>query len=267
MGDEARPWHESRQAWDRLQDWYRTLSAPAVAHRDEGDGALDALADGGLVRRLLDQVEFEAVRSARKHGKSWAEIAIRLGVTRQSAWERWRDVDDAASAPPAAPAAFAPAREERSFEDDYDEAEVELLTDPTAAARLADEVEQLMFSDPTAASPQIPARARGLRRRSTLAVPMVIGMTREAARAALSRLGLVAVGPDPDGMPLEAVGAPDDVVTDQSPEAGARVPAGSTVMLWTDRRGGSGVREPRRPMPDPKTGRAMRDETTGDMVG
>ena len=28
------------------------------------------------------------------HGKSWAEIATHLGVTRQSAWERWRDLDD-----------------------------------------------------------------------------------------------------------------------------------------------------------------------------
>jgi PASTA domain/Homeodomain-like domain len=39
-----------------------------------------------------------AVRAARVHGKSWAEIATHLGVTRQSAWERWRDLDDSPDA-------------------------------------------------------------------------------------------------------------------------------------------------------------------------
>lgn len=38
-------------------------------------GPLIALADVGLVRHLLDQAELVAVRTARRHGKSWAEIA------------------------------------------------------------------------------------------------------------------------------------------------------------------------------------------------
>ncbi len=59
----------------------------------ESDG-LSALSDVGVVRRMLDQAELEAVRAARLSGKSWAEIATHLGVTRQSAWERWRDLDD-----------------------------------------------------------------------------------------------------------------------------------------------------------------------------
>jgi hypothetical protein len=42
--------------------------------------------------------ELVAVRTARRHGKSWREIATKLGVTRQSAWERWRDLDDASDA-------------------------------------------------------------------------------------------------------------------------------------------------------------------------
>ena len=46
------------------------------------------------MRRLLDQAELAAVRAARGRAKTWAEIATRLGVTRQSAWERWRDLDD-----------------------------------------------------------------------------------------------------------------------------------------------------------------------------
>ena len=60
----------------------------------DGDAALDALSDIGALRRLLDQAELAAVRAARGRAKSWAEIATRLGVTRQSAWERWRDLDD-----------------------------------------------------------------------------------------------------------------------------------------------------------------------------
>ena len=44
-----------------------------------------------------DQAEMVAVPSARRAGRSWAEIAARLGVTRQSAWEKWRQMDDGAT--------------------------------------------------------------------------------------------------------------------------------------------------------------------------
>jgi hypothetical protein len=263
MSEDARPWQAAREAWDRLEAWCRNPQVFA-ASPDEGDDALTALADGGLVRRLLDQIEFEAVRSARKHGRSWAEIAVRLGVTRQSAWERWRDVDDAATPLPAEDTV--PPGTERSFEDDYDELQARMLTDPTgAAAEIADELAPEMFTDP-AASSEIRRRAGGLSGAATAIVPTVIGMTRKRAVIMLNRVGLTGVGVGPDGLPLEAAGEPEDVVVDQSPEAGAKVPPGTTVMLWTDRRGGSGVREPRRPMPDPKTGRAMRDEATDEVV-
>jgi hypothetical protein len=83
-------WREAKRAWDRLAGRPRT-----------GEAALDALVDIGAVRRLLDRTEFDAVRNARRARRSWAEIATGLGVSRQSAWERWRDVDDepAASVP------------------------------------------------------------------------------------------------------------------------------------------------------------------------
>jgi PASTA domain len=204
------PWPEGQEAWGRLAGWYR---APG------GDVALTALADIGVLRRLLDQVEFEAVRAARKQGRSWSEIAIRLGVTRQSAWERLRDVDDAA--PTTGPAPVVPA--------------------------------------------EITARER--RRQSTVTVPNVIGMSWNDARDALLRNRLVAIGPDPDDLPLTATGWPAGVVADQSPESGAVVPPGSTITLWMDRNGGAGVREPRRPKPDPKTGRKMWDEVTDEAVG
>lgn len=79
-------WDEGSAAWQRLARRRRT-------------DALDALSDIGQLRRLLDRAELDAVRDARADGRSWAEIATRLGVTRQSAWERWRDLD---AEPPAA---------------------------------------------------------------------------------------------------------------------------------------------------------------------
>ena len=85
MGGSA--WSDGYEAWKRLRRWHERGTA-------DGDAALDALSDIGALRRLLDQAELSAVRAARGRAKSWAEIATRLGVTRQSAWERWRDLDD-----------------------------------------------------------------------------------------------------------------------------------------------------------------------------
>jgi hypothetical protein len=107
-----------------------------------------------------------------------------------------------------------------------------------------------------------------LRRRSSVVVPNVIGQSWDDARQVLREKGLVGVGSDPDGPPLAALGWPGGVVTDQSPESGARVPAGSSVTLWVERGGGSaGVREPRRPKPTPKTAREMRHEPSDEAVG
>ncbi len=83
-------WPDGFEAWKRLRAWHERNS-------DDGGAALEALSDIGVVRRLLDQAELAAVRAARGNAKSWAEIATRLGVTRQSAWERWRDLDDEAA--------------------------------------------------------------------------------------------------------------------------------------------------------------------------
>jgi transposase-like protein len=84
------PWTDGEQAWSDLIGWAR--------YRERGD-ALAALNSIGQLRRLLDETEFAAVRAARQQGKSWAEIAVKLGVTRQSAWERWREVDTEQGAP------------------------------------------------------------------------------------------------------------------------------------------------------------------------
>jgi len=219
---------------------------PLPDEPESGLRALRALEDSGLVRRLLDQVEFEAVRAARRSGKSWAEIAVKLGVTRQSAWERWRDVDEPASERPEEPQPRGEVGES-----------VRLGVAPGRPGSV------------TSSAAENPERvARAWRRRSTLNVPNVIGMAYEVARKTLYELGLVVGSPDPDGPPLGALGWPDGVVVDQSPESGAKVPPGSVVRLWVERGGGggSGVREPRRPLPDPKSGQRMREEATDEAV-
>lgn len=47
------------------------------------------------VRSKLDRNELATVRKARQAGLSWTDIATCLGVTRQAAWERWHELDDA----------------------------------------------------------------------------------------------------------------------------------------------------------------------------
>jgi hypothetical protein len=218
-------WRESKRALERLSAWQRTKPA--------GDGALSALADVGLLRRVLDQAEMAAVRVARRNGKSWTEIATTMGITRQSAWERWRDLDE-----------------------------------PTAQREAAPQLEPAP-PPPRAMPAEVLERAtsRLLSGRALIVVPMVVGMSWEQARQALVAKGLTAVGHDPDAPPP----LPHDwsrlVVTDQSPESGAKVPTGSAVRLWTERGGGSGVREPLRPAPTPRQARGMRDEVSGEAIG
>jgi transposase-like protein len=180
------------------------------------------------MRRVLDQLELEAVRAARLHGKSWAEIATHLGVARQSAWERWRDLDDSARS----------GEPERGAE----------------SAVLAD-----------AASDLIAMRAHEQRRASTVTVPNVVGLKWIEARDVLAGKRLVAINGDPDILTV-----PENqgwIVTDQSPESGARVKAGSLIRLWLNGDGGAGVREPRRPRPTPISARAMRRESGDQAAG
>ena len=213
-GDGA--WAEGRQAWERLTGWHSERG-----HPDDGDAALTALSDVGDVRRLLDQAELVAVRTAGAHGKAWAEIATRLGVTRQSAWERWRDLDDA----------------------------------PTPS------LDALIEREAGVVVERASRRAR-LAAAQLAVVPDVIGLTWDDARAVLMQAHLIAVGPDPDGPPLAALGWPGGLVVDQDPKAGAALPAGSPVTVWIERGGGAGDREPRRPRPNPVSGRNLPDELT-----
>jgi hypothetical protein len=45
------------------------------------------------VRQKCDSTELATVRKARQVGLSWTEVAGALGVTRQSAWERFHELD------------------------------------------------------------------------------------------------------------------------------------------------------------------------------
>src|SRR5438874_8414388 len=52
-------------------------------------GDVEALADLVALAEDIDRAVGDAVRGLRGFGYSWAEIASRLGVTRQAAQQRW----------------------------------------------------------------------------------------------------------------------------------------------------------------------------------
>lgn len=122
------PWEVGRRVWARL------------ARRPAAE-ALDALSDVDQLRRLLDQVELEAVRDARRGSRSWTEIAVRLGVTRQSAWERWRELDEQRS----------PAGRRSSPVDEIVVPDVVGMSWPVARYRLLEDALEAVRADPAAA--------------------------------------------------------------------------------------------------------------------
>ncbi len=52
-------------------------------------GDVEALTDMVRLSAELDRAVGHAVTGLRAHGYSWAEIALRLGITRQAAQQRW----------------------------------------------------------------------------------------------------------------------------------------------------------------------------------
>jgi hypothetical protein len=57
--------------------------------RRVASGDVEALRDMVALSTLLDDAIGDAVKGLRAHGYSWAEIADRLGITRQAAHQRW----------------------------------------------------------------------------------------------------------------------------------------------------------------------------------
>lgn len=75
----------------------RGITNVAVNLTISSDGDVDPLGVlRGITRgmRKLDNALRDAVASARSRGHSWEEIADALGVTRQSAWERFAQSED-----------------------------------------------------------------------------------------------------------------------------------------------------------------------------
>jgi hypothetical protein len=83
-------WQDGRRAWNRLDAWYKSTDQTGVANVRPG-ASLKALEDVRMIRGLLETAELHSVSNARSEGHSWNEIATALGVSRQSAWEKWRD--------------------------------------------------------------------------------------------------------------------------------------------------------------------------------
>jgi hypothetical protein len=50
---------------------------------------LDGLCHSARVGSALDKLQRDLVRKAREAGRSWTEIGACLGISRQSAWERF----------------------------------------------------------------------------------------------------------------------------------------------------------------------------------
>jgi hypothetical protein len=212
-------WPDGFDAWRRLRGWHE--QSP-----DDADAALDALSDIGALRRLLDQAELSAVRAARRGSTTWAEIATRLGVTRQSAWERWRDLDDEPASKPGRPG--------------------EAVLD-----KLVEE-----------ASREITRRAS----EPAVAVPDVIGLDWETARRVLLSAQLAAANADPDAPPsVTGMGGTVVLDQKPAPGERVR-PGSTVTLWLGRGPGSGGVREPLRPRPSPRSTGGAVEEETGESV-
>jgi DNA invertase Pin-like site-specific DNA recombinase len=69
---------------------YRALNGPRSNTKHEMLYTLSSIRE---VRAKVDRSELETVRQARELGITWTEIATALGVSRQAAWERLREME------------------------------------------------------------------------------------------------------------------------------------------------------------------------------
>jgi hypothetical protein len=217
MGGSA--WSDGYEAWKRLRRWHERGTA-------DGDAALDALSDIGALRRLLDQAELSAVRAARGRAKSWAEIATRLGVTRQSAWERWRDLDDVRPAPEEVATGLWQATEEAA-------------TELVAAA----------LDGPLVVVPDVTGLEWETARRVL----------------ASARLVAVSADPDGPPLPAQATDG-RIVVEQKPGAGERVEPRSSVRLWLGRGPGDAGVREPLHPRPTPRATGGAIDETTGKAI-
>jgi hypothetical protein len=76
----------------------RTVLQRWIDIEQEPQTRLEALGVAADVRQLVDEILDQRVLEARSFRHTWAEIAAAIGVTRQSAHRRWRDLDPLADA-------------------------------------------------------------------------------------------------------------------------------------------------------------------------
>src|SRR5215470_19743945 len=62
--------------------------------RRVGSGDIDAIAEMAALADHLDAAIGDAITGLRAIGYSWADIALRLGVTRQAVQQRWGGLHD-----------------------------------------------------------------------------------------------------------------------------------------------------------------------------
>jgi hypothetical protein len=100
------------------------------------------------------------------------------------------------------------------------------------------------------------------RHADVVVVPHVVGLTVAVGQHVAAEAGLKLAQPDPDGPPLAALTWPDRldwVITSQDPAPGTPAYKWDSVVVQLRDEEASGVREPRRPLPDPRALGAERD--------
>jgi hypothetical protein len=67
--------------------------------RRVADGDIEAIAAMNRLASDLEEATRQAITGLRSVGYSWADIAMRLGITRQGAQQRWGDTPEPATNP------------------------------------------------------------------------------------------------------------------------------------------------------------------------
>jgi DNA-directed RNA polymerase specialized sigma subunit len=79
--------HEDTTEHDETIEWLDGLEPEATAADNTED--LARVGEAALSLAHDEQTLEDAIRVAREHGRSWTEIALRLGVSRQAARQRY----------------------------------------------------------------------------------------------------------------------------------------------------------------------------------
>lgn len=71
-----------------------TIEAIAATYRtDDMDASSEAiLTSYAAMRRDLEEATYRQVFSARSMGLSWAQIGAAMGISKQAAWEKYREI-------------------------------------------------------------------------------------------------------------------------------------------------------------------------------